>query len=129
MSEAEMLRKFEFTADEQGKIDFQLIYSAFLGRGSDANNPKRQQQTKADHLIEAKIAKALKLVSEPVGERIENSVLDIRPRRLKDSGGSIELEQSAFARLLKFIEDTQWSASVIDQAVDTMERFETADKV
>lgn len=124
-----MTRRFEFTADHQGQTDFAVIYTAFLGRGSDSNNPKRQQQTKADHLIEAKISKALKAISEPIGEPIENATFDTRPRRLKDSGGIIELEQSQFSRLLKFIEDTQWTPNVVEQAVDTMERFETADKV
>lgn len=119
-------RVITFDGSPQHKLYFKLIFEAFRSRGS---APPDQRVPKAERRMENKILRQLKSISEPVGEAPKDGDPDMRALQLSGTGGVMELEQPEFARLQKFIEDTQWQSLVSDVETDLEDWFDTAEKV
>ena len=117
-----MKRRFTFS----NKQEFRLVYEAFVTRGSSDRDKK---QTKEDHRSEAKILKQLKMISEPDGPEPINSNLDLRMRVLNGFPATIELEQNDYKRLCEYVENTQWSAGLVDVIVELEDALDTAEKI
>lgn len=122
-----MMRRVTFDDSPQHKVYFRLLYEAFRSRGS---APDGKRVSKEEKRTDAKILRALKLVSEPIGEEPAAGELDGRTRKLLDVvGGALELEQPEFKRLQTYVEDTQWMAAMTDVAADLEDWLDTAEKV
>jgi len=124
----QMMRRFEFRDDKASRTWFRLLYEAFISRGS-AN--REQRQTKDDHRSEARILKALKAISVPHPDAPDpdKDSPDTRLRVLQRGGGIIELEQPDWARLQKYVDETQWSSSLVDVVIALQDAMDVAEKV
>ncbi len=122
-----MIRRVVFDSSSQHKVYFRLLYETFATRGSAS---RETRVTKDEKKVDSRIGKALKAISDPIGDEPAEGEIDGRFRRLKPEGGSLELEQKPeFARLVKFCEDAQWSATITDVG-DELEQFlDAAEKV
>lgn len=119
-----MIRRVTFAPGQA--VYFRLTYEAFLSRGS---SPTDKRVSKDDKRSEAKILRALKTVSDPVGEDPGEGKLDARLRVLKAGGGVLDLEHPDFKRLQQYVEDAQWMSGLTDIAADLEDWLDTAEKV
>lgn len=104
---------------------FQLLYESFLTRGSNRD----RRVSIEDKRSEARILRALKEVSEPVGPDQQPGALDTRTRKLTDGGGAIELEGKDYHRLLKYVQESQNPSGFADLADDLEQLLLNAEKV
>lgn len=123
-----MIRRVQFNGSSQShKVYFRLLFDAFASRGS---APRDSRVSKEDKKADSRILKALKAISDPIGEEPEDGAPDGRFRKLKPEGGTLELEQKPeFARLVKFCEEAQWSSAVTDAADELEQLLDAAEKV
>ncbi len=105
---------------------FRLLAEAFRSRGS---APADRRISKEEKRTDATILRAIKAISDPVGEAPAAGDLDLRPRALKPEGGVIELDQPAFKRLHTYCEENQWVSSLADVATDLDDWLDSAEKV
>lgn len=120
-----MIRVVQLQPISQHMAFFQLIFEAFYSRGS---APTEQRVSKEDRRSESRILRALKEISDPVGEEPKEGEIDRRLRTLKKEGGSLRLDQPDFSRLQRFVEQTQWQSGITDVVADLEDALETAEK-
>lgn len=121
-----MIRTLTFQGTPEHRIYFRLLYEAFRSRGSAAQDAR---VSKEDKRSDAKLLRALKSVSDPVGEAPPDGELDARLRALKPEGGILALEQPEFKRLQTYCDTTQWMSAVTDVAADLDDWLDSAEKV
>ncbi len=118
----EKLRRLTFTDQT---LMFRLLYEGFISRGS-----SRERRVSPDEKrSEARILRALKAISEPVGAEPAEGEPDLRQRRLLEAGGVLEVKQGDFTRLQKYIEQMQSPAALADVAQDLEVFLESAEKI
>lgn len=119
-----MTRQLKF--DPAKKLYFRMVYPAFITRGS---APQDKRVSEEEVRSDARILKALKTISDPIGDLGAEEELDGRPRSLKLEGGVLTLSQPDFTRLSTYLKSTQWMSASADVAVDLIDWFDTADKI
>ncbi len=120
------MRRLTFDATPEHVTYFHLLYEAFRSRGSAAPETR---VSKEEMRTDAKILRALKTVSGPIGDPPPAAAVDTRLRALKPEGGVVTLEQPEFKRLQTYVEATQWTSTATDVAVALMDWLDTAEKV
>ena len=121
--DAKATRRLQFTSEH--KVLFRLLLDAFITRGSQRD----RRVTPEDKRSEARILRALKSVSDPVGQEPAEGELDARERRLMDDGGTIELQGADFKRLQRYVEQAQTPCALADVADDLEQLLNHADKI
>lgn len=117
------IRRFIFSPDRQGQIDFRLCYEAFRMR-----DPAKCTGEERRHL--AQIQRALEAISVPIGEDLttDDQVVDGRFRKLQVGGGVAEIPVKAYERLETIIAEAPLMAGVSLQIDELKDRLAAADK-
>ncbi len=114
-------RTFTFTPDATGKADFRLAYEALRGRDP-------QKCTGQERQWVAQLQRALDAVSVPIGDLSDDAEIDVRPRKLQDGGGTIEVTQKAHEKLETYLEEAPFHAAFAVAAEEFRDRWGQAEK-
>lgn len=121
-------RRYTFDDTEQGALQCTLAWTAMANRGS----PREGSRVSAeDKRSEGRIVRQLKALTVPVATQPEpeRGQPDLRARQLITGGGTLELDQADFKRLVEYIESMQWSGAITDDASDLLDALDTCEKV
>lgn len=121
-----MTRVLTFEGKGKHKIYFQMLCTALLTRGS--AEPSTRVSTE-ERRLDGKVLRQIKAISDPIGAEPKIGEQDQRARELKETGGTLNLTQTEWKHLEKYIEQTQWVAAVTDILLDFEEWFSAAEKV
>ncbi len=116
------VRRFTFEPTLEGRSDFRVAYEAFRSR-----DPEKCIREERAGL--AVIQRVLESVSDPKGELPEDAEFDIRVRKLKPEGGTIELKQRHHESLRIFVTETRFAAGLSIYVENFLDRWTMAERV
>ncbi len=114
-------RIFTFTPDANGRADFRLAAETLRSR-----DPQKCTGTERQWIEQ--LQRALITVSEPIGDLPDDVDIDIRPRKLQASGGTITITQKAHEKLESYLEEAPFQAAFVIAAADFQARWGQAEK-
>jgi hypothetical protein len=113
-------RRYTFSGDDLSAVRATLCWTAIVKRG---DPPEGNRHSAADNRSDGHLSAQFKKITTPIASQPEpvRGQPDLRARALVAGGGTLELEQTDFDRLLKLLDSTQWMGSVCDEIIELID--------
>lgn len=118
------MRKHTFEGDKVGRTDFFVVYQS-------VRQIDPEKITKEDRPYVAAALRTLESVSDPVGDLpadADEFTADLRFRKLKDEGGTIEISAKLHEKIAGWIDTAKFQAGLMIAVDDATDRWNAAEK-